>query len=310
MDHLSNEQVRDILFRNEDTVVEYMENVFRDYVDGTAEMVPKIYLAMRNGDYRAMPARWGDYSGVKWISVYPDNHKHNLPTIHGTLLLNDTYTGQPIISMDCAELTAYRTAAVSALAAKHLTDAEDVNTIAIVGCGYQAHLHATMYRAVFPNLQQVKVYDKSSAAARSFCDWLQDHYIGSSWSVCECVRATCANSDVVTTLTPSTEPYLGVTDIDSVKHINAVGADAVGKRELESSIWSKCALVVDDWTQASHSGETQYRKDINGYRTLGNVITSGGKELLDQPTVFDSTGLAIEDIAIGRLIYELSQQKQ
>ena len=308
MKHLSNEDIKRLLYNKESRVIEYMENVFKDYADGLAEMVPKIYLTQHNGDYRAMPARWGDCSGVKWISVYPDNHKHKLPTIHGTLLLNDTHTGQPIISMDCAELTAHRTAAVSALAAKHLTNAKDVKRIAIIGCGYQAYLHAQMYREVFPNLQQVKVYDKDKGRARSFYNWLQNHYVGSSWVICDNVHSTCDGVDVVTTLTPSTEPYLGATDISKVSHINAVGADAIGKRELEDSIWSKCTLVVDDWEQASHSGEAQYYKGLK-FCLLANTIAEGNDELLNTPTVFDSTGLAIEDIAIGRLICELNEQK-
>ena len=147
MSHLDEDRVTDLLQDKERDVIQYMENVFVDYVYGRAKMIPKVYLTTDKGDFRAMPAQWEDMSGLKWISVYPDNHILELPTIYGTLLLNDTLTGHPIISMDCAKLTGYRTAAVSALAAKHLTEHRQVNTFTFIGCGYQSIIHMKMYKS-------------------------------------------------------------------------------------------------------------------------------------------------------------------
>ena len=265
--HLNNDQVKDLLEDREDLVIQYMEDVFLDWLDGKAKMIPKTYLTVNSkGDFRAMPAQWNDTSGVKWISVYPHNHTLELPTIHGTLLLNDSLTGQPIISMDCAELTAYRTAAVSALAGKHLTMNNLVRTLTFIGCGYQAKLHALMYRKVFPNVMYIHLYDKNKDSAIKLQKWINatDVVFDDTSTVklpnVECVihdnlKAACSGTDLITTLTPSTEPYLGLEDIDHPFHINAIGADAVGKRELKDNIWSEFHAVVDDYQQAVHSGE-------------------------------------------------------
>ena len=303
MIYLDDHQITDLLEDKESDIINEMEHVFVDFVSGRAKMIPKIYLTNDKGDFRAMPAQWEDISGVKWISVYPDNPKLNIPTIHGTLLLSDTLTGQPIISMDCAKLTSYRTAAVSALAAKHLTINNTVRTLTFIGCGYQAKLHAKMYAATFPNIDTIKLYDRNRDNAYKFSQWLISKSIGNAWKVTNDIRTACSNTDVITTLTPTTEPFLGQSHIEQPFHINAVGADAVGKRELESSIWMNSVLIVDDYEQASHSGEAQYVTKLP-YIQLGDIITGKCPKPMGKTTIFDSTGLAIEDIAIGRLIYE------
>lgn len=301
--HLSDEQISDLLVGREKHIIQQMENVFKDYHIGVAEMIPKTYLTTRSGDFRAMPARWDDYSGVKWISVYPSNYKHKLPTIHGTLLLNNTYTGEPIVSMDCAQLTAYRTAAVSALAAKHLSLNSIVRTLTFIGCGYQSMLHMKMYNEIFPNIECIKLYDVNNDNISKLTHWINNNFDIKTVSGFDSVRNATLSTDIITTLTPSTVPFLGDSDIEHPFHINAIGADAVGKRELESSIWMNCALIVDDYEQASHSGEMQYNKNLP-YLTLGDIITGDCLKPSGKTTIFDSTGLAIEDIAIGRFIYE------
>jgi ornithine cyclodeaminase/alanine dehydrogenase-like protein (mu-crystallin family) len=302
MSHLDEDQVTDLLQDKEKDVIQYMENVFIDYVHGRAKMIPKVYLTTDKGDFRAMPAQWEDMSGLKWISVYPENHTLELPTIYGTLLLNDTLTGHPIISMDCAKLTGYRTAAVSALAAKHLTEHRQVNTFTFIGCGYQSIIHMKMYKSIFPNLTRVKLYDKNFDTALELKKQIVKDY-NIECDVYDTVANACLNADVITTLTPSKQGFLGQSHIKRPVHINAIGADAEGKRELERSIWMKCGLIVDDYEQASHSGEAQYVKDLP-YLTLGDIITGKSKSDQNRSTVFDSTGLSIEDIAIGRFIYE------
>jgi len=302
MSHLDEDQVTDLLQDKEKDVIQYMEDVFIDYVYGRAKMIPKVYLTTDKGDFRAMPAQWEDMSGLKWISVYPENHILELPTIYGTLLLNDTLTGHPIISMDCAKLTGYRTAAVSALAAKHLTEHRQVTTFTFIGCGYQSIIHMKMYKSIFPNLTRVKLYDKNfDTALKLKKQIIKDYKI--ECDVYDSISNACLNADVITTLTPSKQGFLGQSHIKHPVHINAIGADAEGKRELERSIWMKCGLIVDDYEQASHSGEAQYVKDLP-YLTLGDIITGKSKSDQNRSTVFDSTGLAIEDIAIGKFIYE------
>jgi len=298
-EHLDDFQINEILDGCELQLIQYMDNVFTDYRKGVAKMVPKVYLTQPDGDYRAMPASWLAFAGIKWVSVYPKNSELNLPTVGGTLILNDSGTGTKLISMDCGVLTAYRTAAVSALAAKYILPRDSVNTISFIGCGVQSKLHLKMYMSVFPYLDTVKLYDKNFEQAESY---MTDRDI--KCIPCKSVQEVCTGSSLITTLTPSTIPILNRSDLDltSAVLINAIGADAEGKRELSDDILHDCQLIVDDYEQASHSGEMQYKNDLP-YLTLDHIITDGianPKKL----TVFDSTGVAIEDIAIGRFIYE------
>ncbi|MBC8416895.1 ornithine cyclodeaminase family protein [bacterium] len=301
---LNEDEVADYLSNSHSAVIERMEEAFKDYNNGVAKMIPKTYLTHDTGDYRAMPAQWYGFAGVKWISVYPHNKKHfNLPTIYGTLILNDLLTGAPLAIMDCATLTAYRTAAVSAVAAKHIKDPEQQQNLAFIGCGYQARLHAEMYMEAFPKIGHIDVYDTDEKNARQFFNWLQKNCIGTSWDIKSSIEGACNEADIVTTLTPSTSPYLKLDHVKSTCHINAVGADAEGKRELHDDILKASTIIVDDYEQASHSGELQYNKDLP-YRTLGDIITEPFAKKAEGVTIFDSTGVAIEDIAIGALIYE------
>ena len=116
-----------------------IERIEETFLDDSAKMVPKIYLDGDDGDFRAMPAAFKKYACLKWIGVFPNNYQVSLPTTLGTLLLNDRETGKPLIAMDCTTLTALRTAATSAIAAKYCApDAED---FAFIGCGLQAKYH-------------------------------------------------------------------------------------------------------------------------------------------------------------------------
>ena len=263
-------------------------------------MVPKIYLEGDGGDFRAMPASLKGYSALKWIGVFPKNKQYKLPTTLGTLILSDKLTGETLAVMDCTTLTAYRTAAVSAIAAKHCCP--DAKEFAFIGCGLQAQYHIEAYEAMYGNDFFVELYDRDEKAMKKLWNWIGKENISGGYGWNESVKKACQTADVVTTLTPSTKAYLGLENVGpKVSHINAIGADAVGKRELKDNIWRAFDLIVDDREQAAHSGETQY-VDGSPHHTLKEVIK--GSNAKDNPTVFDSTGLAIEDIAIAILIYE------
>jgi|10_taG_2_1085330.scaffolds.fasta_scaffold05123_6 alanine dehydrogenase len=308
MIHLTDGQVSKLLQNREHEILTSMSRVFSDYKYGRAQMVPKIYLDNHNGDFRAMPASWDNVAGVKWISVYPGNRQYDRPTIQGTFILNNIDTGEPLISMDCGVLTAYRTAAVSALAAKKLSKTGIGEDIVFIGCGYQAKIHLMMYESALGSIGSVELYDTNKKAMKEFHDWIGEENIARSWGWNKSVSDACKNPKIITTLTPATEPYLNCSHICSNTHINAVGADAPGKREITDSIWMKCSLIVDDYTQALHSGETQHSED-SPYIDLADII-AGTCKLPEGPTLFDSTGLAIEDVAIGKLIYKLYNEEQ
>ena len=311
MKYLNDEQVKDLLDGKWREVIKAIEEAF---VDPTADMVPKTYLKAGNaGDYRAMPAALGGYAALKWIGVFPSNPKGDnpmgkkLPTTIGTLILNDRFTGLPLLAMDCTTLTAYRTAATSAIAAKYC--APDAREFAFVGCGLQAKYHVEAYESIFGHMNMsVDLYDKNEKAQKDLFNWLGEQHLCYSWGRNKSVKQAVEHADVITTLTPSTEGYLDVLDLKSNCHINAVGADAVGKRELMPNIIDGSAnIICDDSEQARHSGELQYNEwpylDVNSLEHL--IKNYKNMQLNKGISVFDSTGVAIEDIAIGILLYRL-----
>ena len=303
MKYLDDDQIKELLRDKEGKVIDAIESAF---LNKTAKMVPKVYLnAHSDGDFRAMPAVLESYAVLKWIGVFPNNKKFKLPTTIGTLLLNDRFTGKPLMAMDCTTLTAYRTAATSAIAAKYC--APKAKNFAIIGCGLQAKYHINAYNEVFGTNIDIQFYDRSQKTQTDMMRWLGVNLAASSYGRNDSVKQAVRDADVVTTLTPSTKPYLDILDLKSGCHVNAVGADAVGKRELMTNVIDGAADVFcDDVEQVLHSGELQYNVWPN--LEINNIVSviKNKKAPNKGISVFDSTGVAIEDIAIAELIYRLS----
>lgn len=304
MKYLNDLGVEALLFKKWEQVINAVENVF---VDSSASMIPKTYIQAGNGgDFRAMPAVMGEYAAIKWIGVFPDNRKHNLPTTIGTFILSDRYTGQPLMAMDCTALTAYRTAATSAIVAKYC--APNAKEFTFIGCGKQAKHHIEAYKSVYKDLLSVEVYDKNEAAMISIESWIRDNQMATSHGLNYSLEKSVERADVITTLTPSTEAYLDIHWLKSSCHVNAIGADAKGKRELMANVIDGSSKIIcDDPEQAFHSGELQYNTwpNLKTYPLPHLIQNHKNMKLENGVSVFDSTGVALEDIAIGSLIYKL-----
>ncbi len=307
MKYIDDLQVKDLLQNKWLQIAEVIEEAF---LDDTADMVPKVYLpAGKAGDYRAMPASLGGYAALKWIGVFPNNKENGLPTTIGTLILSDRFTGETLAVMDCATLTAYRTAVTSAIAAKYC--APDAEEFAIIGCGIQGRYHIEAYEAICQSHMKldIQLYDTNESPMNQMFNWLGRENLCRAWGRNESVKQAVERADVITTLTPSTEGYLDILDLKSNCHINAVGADAVGKRELMTNVIDGSANVIcDDPQQAFHSGELQYNQwphlDVISMRHL--IKNYKTMQLDKGVSIFDSTGVALEDIAIAELIYRLT----
>tara|TARA_R100000152_G_C6751657_1_gene175319 strand:- start:267 stop:1190 length:924 start_codon:yes stop_codon:yes gene_type:complete len=307
MKYLDDDVVKELL---ENKWVQVVDAIEKAFVNPSADMVPKVYLDGEGGDFRAMPAALDTYAAIKWIGVFPDNRQIPAPTINGSLILSDRETGVSLVGMDCATLTAYRTAATSAIAAKYC--APDAKEFAFIGCGLQAKYHIQAYECIFGHMNMtVETHDQNREAMKKLHEWIGKENIASAWGYNDNVEDTVKHADVITTLTPSREAYLDIHWLKSDCHINAVGADAVGKRELMTNVIDGSANVIcDDPMQALHSGELQYNEwphlDINSIKYL--IKNHKSMQLDKGVSVFDSTGIAIEDIAIAELVYRLCQK--
>jgi alanine dehydrogenase len=292
-----------------DEVIPVVEKAFKELTEGKGAMPSKVYLTLKDGDFRAMPAALPGAAGMKWVNVHTGNPSKGLPTVMAVLIYNDPATGYPLAIMDATESTAFRTAATSAIASKYLAR-KNSTTLGIVGAGRQASTHIMAHRLIF-DFKEIRVFDISSEAVARLIKGFPESPIKER-SLEETVK-----SDIVCTLTPAHQPVVKSRWIMPGTHINAVGADAQGKEELEPSILNDALVVVDDLRQASHGGEINVPlskglfKKQQIYATLGEIITGIKTGRTDNKiiTVFDSTGLAIEDIAVARLLYEKARNK-
>jgi len=285
-----------------------VERAFAGFGRGEASMPPKVYLSIEDheGDFRAMPARLGDSAGIKWVNVHPQNRKRfGLPTVMAVYVLNDPASAFPLAIMDGTLLTALRTGAAGAVASKYLAQ-EAPRTISFIGCGTQAFtLHGT-HQVVFDRFESL-AYDRNTATAERFSDRVGARVVS---------LEEAAAADIVCTATPSRAPFIQAQWVRPGAHINAMGADAPGKQELSAETLRRAAVYIDDIHQATGSGEINVPiangdftvDDIAG--TLGEVVAGvQPKPDLETTTLFDSTGLAIQDVSLARAIYEAARSR-
>lgn len=288
-----------------------VEEAFRQHGLKKVQMPPKLYLYFKNhnGDLRTMPGylEEQDITGVKIVNVHPDNPKIGLPTVMALVILNSTETGAPLAIMDGTYLTDMRTGAAGGVAVKYLAR-KNAKTVGFVGTGNQARSQLLAINEVM-DIHEIKATSASEKQTLAFKDDMELR-IECEITPKKTIREVC-DCDILVTTTPSREPIVINDWIQEGTHINAIGADAPGKEELDPLILKRAKVIVDDIQQASHSGEVNVPiskgllsvKDIFG--ELGEVIT--GKKIArtndSDITVFDSTGLAIQDVATADMVY-------
>ncbi|UCG35652.1 MAG: alanine dehydrogenase [Candidatus Omnitrophota bacterium] len=297
-----------------------IEDAFRRMGQAKTKMPAKLYLNLPQfkGDFRAMPAWVEGFKGcaIKWVNVHPLNKNKGLPTVMGIIILSDPATGFPLCVMDATHLTALRTGAAGGVAAKFLARKES-RKVGLVGCGVQARTQLAAIFEIF-NIDEVKVWGPKPKEIMCFINFAKKLprakkvKIEKANTIKDCVK----DSDIIVTTTPSRKPLVRRGWIKEGVHINAIGADACGKQELDYKILKRAKVVVDDLRQASHSGEINvslrkgkfHKKDI--YADIGEVVAKRkkGRVKRSEITVFDSTGLAIQDVAIANIVYRKAMQ--
>lgn len=294
-----------------DEAIRAVEHAFRAYHRKEAAMPPKSYVDLpeHGGDVRSMPARVGRSVALKWVNSHAGNpQRHGLPTVIGTLILTDPATGWPLSIMDATVLTAFRTGAAAAVATELLAR-PDAGSLGLVGAGTQAAYQVAAISHV-RKLTRVVVSDLRPEGAEALVARLRKAAPGLDARVGTVQEA--AGCDIVSTTTPSHKPVVKRDWVENGAHVNALGADAAGKQELDPDILGDAVIVVDDWGQATHTGEVNVPlaagllrpEHIRG--TLGAVLEKAipGRSKAREITVFDSTGLAIQDAAIARVVFD------
>lgn len=293
-----------------------VEEACMSYAKGQIQMPSKLYLHFKAGDLRIMPAYWPlkKRACVKVVNSHPNNSRVHLPAVMAVTLLSDPDTGAPLALISSTALTDIRTGAAGAVAARHLARKE-ATTVGLIGCGRQAKTQLSGLLALFP-IKTVRVAGKSHKEARQFC--AEQRQNDDIVFVPEKEIAQVCAVDIVVTTTPSKIPLVRSEWIQPGTHINAIGADAPGKQELDPKILKKALIVVDDVNQAAHSGEINVplsRGMIDPgaiHASLGEIVTGQkpGRGDDKQITLFDSTGLAILDLAVANLVYQKALWKK
>ena len=311
---LGGREIKELLSMGE--ALKAVEQSFRLQTNGETIMPPKLYLDLPQyqGDFRAMPAYVDGAAGVKWVSVYPDNWRQNLPSIVATIILSDPSTGYPLAIMDATYITNIRTGAAGGVAVKYLAR-KDSTIIGFVGAGVQAKTQLLAIIEVLPQIKEVKVFDLDRDISQKYVDEMMAK-LGVNIHPVETVQ-DATEADIVVTTTPSKKPVVKKQHIKPGTHINAIGADAKGKQELEADLLRSGKIIVDDIEQASHSGEINVplsegiMKIEDIYGTLGEVVANvkKGREDNEEITIFDSTGLAIEDVVCAKIVYDKAKKR-
>ena len=272
-----------------------VREAFVAYARGEWTMPPKVYVpAYPAGDFRAMPALGAGHALLKWVTSFPGNPERGLPTVTGIVLLSDASNGALVAALDAGAVTAIRTGAAAVLAAETLGRA-DARSAAVVGCGVNGLATARTFRATG---RPVLVWDVDTARAHAAAELVSADVAAS--------RGAALAADLVATVTPGREILLGEGSLRPGQHVSLMGADGPGKGEIAVAELARVRVFCDSWEQASHGGELAAAVEA-GLCTRADVTELGavlageaeGRRDDDEATAFDSTGLAIQDLAIA-----------
>jgi alanine dehydrogenase len=297
--------------------IEAVEDAFR--IRGRGEPAPSAVLGVhaRDGGFhvKAAALRLGgrDLFAAKINANFPGNpSKHALPTIQGMLGLFDAQRGVPLALMDSMSVTTIRTAAATAVAARHLA-LPGAASLAVIGCGVQALPHVAAIHAVRP-LASVVAFDIDAGARHALATSVRRDY-GILATATGSVEAAVREADLVVTCTPSKSPILDETMLKAGAFVGAVGTDNEHKSEIAPSLMAMAAVIVDDLDQCATIGDLHHAlvagaMSREGVRaSLAEVVTDPrrGRRDASEVVVFDSTGVAIEDVAAAAVAWERAE---
>ena len=295
-----------------DEIITALERMFREKGEGRVEMPPKIGIhTMPDAFLHAMPAAIPSQkaAGMKWVGGYPDNSQRGLPYITGLLILNDFETGVPIALMDCTWITAQRTGAATAVAAKYLARVES-ESVGILGCGVQGRSNLEALKVLFP-LKKVYAYDKDADRSARYAQEMSGQ-LGIEVVPVGDPKEAVVQSDMVVTAGPILRvphatiqrgwlregAFASLVDFDSYWHPGAL-------HEADK-------FCTDDVPQLRHYRDLGYFQDIPAiHADLGELVTGRkpGREKAEERTTACNLGLALEDMAVAPLIYERALEK-
>jgi len=283
-------------------IAAYIEDDFRRWE--IFDKTPRIASHSLEGVIELMPTSDGKLYGFKYVNGHPKNMKAGLQTVTAFGLLSDVATGYPVLLSEMTILTALRTAAMSAVAARHLAP-KHAATMAIIGNGAQSEFQAFAFRAIL-GIDTLRLYDVDPAATEKCARNLARH--GFRITRCATAMEAVEGAEIVTTVTADKQYATILTDnmVGAGIHINAVGGDCPGKTEIHRDVLLRSSIFVEYPPQTRIEGDIQQLDADHPVEELWKVIagTAAGRTDNSQITMFDSVGFAIEDFSALRYVYE------
>jgi ornithine cyclodeaminase/alanine dehydrogenase-like protein (mu-crystallin family) len=290
-----------------------VEQAFAKWAGSGMDVPPVVHVAAPGGGFHVKSAAFREaphYVAVKVNGNFPGNPQESgLPTIQGAILLADARNGSLLAVMDSTEVTAMRTGAATAVAAKHLAPRR-ARTATVIGCGIQGRVQLLSLLEVF-SLERVFVADADVSRARRFAAALQDES-GCEVEAVEDFATAAPYSEVIVTCTPARRAFLGSAHVSPGTFIAAVGADNGDKQEIEPELMAKSRVVVDSLDQCLEIGDLHHAVTAGAMSRDGvaaelGAVVAGKVDPHISPediVVFDSTGVAIQDVSAAGVIYE------
>jgi alanine dehydrogenase len=301
-----------------DDCIAAVEQAFRLYGEGKA--LPPAVLGMHvpGGGFHVKAGVLDlerKYFAAKINGNFPENTpRFGLPTIQGVVVLCDAEKGSPLAVMDSRQITSLRTAAATAVAAKYLAR-KSSRTLTVCGCGTQGRVQLKAIARVCP-IETVFAFDQNTDQASRFARELTPE-LGISITQVTNLRDAVRQSDICVTCTTSRQALLGLDDVRPGTFIAAVGADNPEKQELDAALMAKSKVVADILEQCAVMGDLHHafvsgimrRTDVHA--ELGEIVAGKkpGRESDDELTIFDSTGMALQDVAAAAILYEKAQRE-
>ena len=304
-------------FLDMESCIRVVEDAFRARGEGQRASSGALGLDLEGGTLHAKLGTLNlsrSYAAAKINANFPDNPaRHGLQTIQGVLILFDGSNGTPLASMDSARITTMRTAATTAVAAKYLA-LRKASTVTFVGCGVQARAHIPALRHV-RDIERLIAFDLDRAATERFAAEAHARFDVVT-EVATDIRQAARAGEIVVTSTPSRRPVLNRGDVAAGTFVAAIGADSEGKQEISTELLRNAIVVVDDLDQCSRMGDLHHALALGVIQpehvrgSLDQIITGlvPGRSSDDEIIVFDSTGVAIEDVAVAALVYERAEK--
>jgi alanine dehydrogenase len=300
-------------------VIGAVEEAFRGYGRGTTKLGPitLILLDKYEGEHEIKTGYVEDYCiSTKILTWYKNNpQRYGIPALTGVIVLNDINDGRTLAIVDGASITATRTGAAGAVAAKHLAR-KDSENVAVIGAGTQGRNQILALREII-KIRHIKVYDAVPQAAVNYVKEMTAQH-GLEVEHVNSPSKSVQGADIIITATQSTKAIVMNDWIKEGVHINAIGADAPGKQELDPAIIGRAnKVVVDSVTQCVERGEIQTAiklgvlKKENIYAELSDIVLGrkAGRENPEEITVFDATGMAVQDITTAYKVYQLAKKQ-